>query len=70
MLCSSTVKGLFLRIDTAGYKVLDIQSKVAYVARTVKVFDDKFLSTQENQIHGLCREEEPTHSSSLDPTPA
>jgi len=36
----------------------------------VKVFDGKFLSTEENQIQGLCREEEPTHSSSLDPTPA
>jgi hypothetical protein len=44
--------------------------KVAYVTRTVKIFDGKFLSTEENQIHGLCREEEPTHSSSLDPTPA
>jgi len=48
---------------------LDLQSKVAYVARTVKVFDGKFLSKEENQIHGLCREEEPTHSSSLNPTP-
>jgi hypothetical protein len=48
----------------------NIQSKVACVARTVKVFDGKFLSTEENQIHGLCREEKPTHSSSLDPTPA
>jgi hypothetical protein len=36
----------------------------------VKVFDSKFLSKEENQIHGLCREEEPTHSSSLYPTPA
>ena len=63
-------KGLFLGIDPAEYKVLDLQSKVAYVARTVKVFDGKFLSTEENQIHGLCREEEPTHSSSLHPTPA
>jgi len=36
----------------------------------VKVLDGKFLSTKENQIHGLGREEEPTHSSSLDPTPA
>jgi len=36
----------------------------------VKVFDGKFLSTEENQIHGLCREEEPTKSSSLDPMPA
>ena len=25
----------------------------------MKVFDDKFLSKEENQIHGLCREEEP-----------
>ena len=63
-------KGLFLGIDPAGYKVLDLQSKVAYVARTVKVFDGKFLFTEENQIHGLCREEEPTHSSFLDHTPA
>ena len=36
----------------------------------MKVFDGKFLSKEENQIHGLCREEEPTHSSSLDLTPA
>jgi hypothetical protein len=49
---------------------LDLQSKVAYVAITVKVFDDNFLSTEQNQIHSLCREEEPTHSSSLDPTRA
>jgi hypothetical protein len=34
-------KGLFLGIDPAGYKVLDLQSKVAYVARTVKIFDSK-----------------------------
>jgi len=33
-----SVKGLFLGIDPAGYKVLELQSKVAYVARTVKVF--------------------------------
>ena len=49
---------------------MDLQGKVADVARTVKVFDGKFLSIQENRIHGLCREEEPTHLSSLDPTPA
>jgi hypothetical protein len=49
---------------------LDIQSKVAYVVRAVKVFDGKFFSTEQNQIHGLCREDEPTNSSSLDPTPA
>ena len=36
----------------------------------MKVLDDKILCTEENQIHGFCREEEPTHSSSLDPTPA
>jgi len=65
-----SAKGLFLGVDSAGYKVLDLQSKVAYVARTVKVFDGKFLSKEENQIHGLCQEEEPTHSSSLYPTPA
>jgi hypothetical protein len=65
-----SAKRFFLRIHPAGYKVLDIQSKVAYVARTAKVFDAKFLSTEENQIHGLCREEKPTHSSSSDPTPA
>ena len=57
-------------MDPTGYKVLDLLSKVACVARTVKVFDGKFLSTEENQIHSLCREEEPAHSSSLDPTPA
>jgi hypothetical protein len=49
---------------------LGLQSKAAYVARTVKVFNGKFLSTEESQIHGLCREEEPTRSSFLDPTPA
>ena len=41
-----SAKVLFLGIDPAGYKVLDLQSKVAYVARTVKVFDGKFLSTE------------------------
>jgi len=30
--------------------------------KKVKVLDGKFLSTEENQIHGLCREEEPSHS--------
>jgi hypothetical protein len=65
-----SAKGLFLGIDPAGYKVLDLESKVAFVAITVKVFDGKFLSTEENQIHGFCREEEPTQSISLDPTPA
>ena len=65
----SSAQGLFLGIDSTGYKTLDLQSKVAYVARTVKVFDGKFFSTVENQIHGLGREEEPTHSSSFDPTP-
>jgi hypothetical protein len=64
-----SAKGLFLGIDPAGYKVLDLQSKVAHVPRTVNVFDCKFLSTEENQIHGVCREEEPKHSISLDPTP-
>ena len=43
--------------------------KVAYVTRTVKIFDGKFLSTEENQIQGVCRDEEPKHSISLDPTP-
>jgi len=65
-----STKTLFLVIDPAGYQVLDLQSKVAYVSRTVKVFDGKFLSTKENQIPGLCREEEPENSSSLDTTPA
>ena len=31
-----SAKGLFLGIDPAGYKLLDLQSKVAYIARTVK----------------------------------
>jgi hypothetical protein len=35
----------------------------------VKEFDGKFFFAKENRIHGLCREEEPTHSSSLDPAP-
>jgi hypothetical protein len=65
-----SAKGLFLGIDPACYKVLDLQSKVASVSRTVKVFDDKFLSTEENEIHCLCLEEEPTHPNFLDPTPA
>ena len=46
MLEERSAKELFLGIDPAGYKVLDLQSKVAYVARTVKVFDGKFLSTE------------------------
>ena len=49
---------------------MEQQIKVADVARTVKVFDGKFLSTEENQIHGLCREEEPPRSISLNPTPS
>jgi hypothetical protein len=53
-----SAKGLFLGIDPAGYKVLDLQSKVAYVAKTMTAFDGKFLSTEENQIHGLCQNEE------------
>ena len=60
-----------LGTDPAGYKVLDLQSKLAYVARAVKVFDGKFLPTEENQIHCLRREEGPlSHSSSFEPTPA
>jgi len=39
---------------TAGYKVLDLQSKVAYVAKTVKVFDGKFLSKRTRQILPRC----------------
>jgi hypothetical protein len=35
----------------------------------VKVFDGNLLSAEENQIHGLCWDEELAHSSSLDPTP-
>ena len=34
----------------------------------MKVFDGKFLCTQEIQINSLCRGEEPSHSSSLKPT--
>jgi hypothetical protein len=63
-------KGLFLGIDPAGYRVLNLQSKVAYVARTVKVFKDKFLYREENQIHGLCRQEELCHLNSLETTSA
>jgi hypothetical protein len=37
-----SAKGFFLEIDPAGYKVLDPQSKVAYVARTVKVLMASF----------------------------
>jgi hypothetical protein len=44
-----SAKELFLGIDPAGYKILDLQSKVAYVARTVKVIDGKFLSTEEKR---------------------
>jgi hypothetical protein len=36
---ADSAKGLFLGIDPADYKGLDLQSKVSYVARTVKVFD-------------------------------
>jgi hypothetical protein len=49
-----SAKGLFLKIHPAGYKVLDLQSKVTYEASTVKVFDGNLLSAEENQIHGLC----------------
>jgi hypothetical protein len=36
-----SAKGSFLGIYPAGYKVLNLQSKVAYVPRTVKVFDGR-----------------------------
>ena len=36
-----SAKGIFLGIYPAGYKVLNLQSKVAYVPRTVKVFDGR-----------------------------
>ena len=65
-----SAKGLCFGFDRASYKVLDLQSKVAYVARTVKVFDGKFVSTGDKQTHGLCQEEDLCYSSSLDPTPA
>jgi hypothetical protein len=64
-----SAEGLFIGIDPGGYKVLDLKAKVAYVPRTEKAFDGKFLSTEENQIQGVCRDEEPKHSISLDPTP-
>jgi len=38
---------------------LDVRSKFADVKRTVEVFDIKSLATEEKQIHGFCREEEP-----------
>jgi len=37
----------------AGYKFWDIQSKVTHEARTVMVFDGKFLSADEDPIHRL-----------------
>jgi hypothetical protein len=52
-----SAKRLFLGIDPADQKVFELQNKAAYVARTVKVLDGKFFSTQENHIHRLCREE-------------
>ena len=57
-----SAKGLCVGIDPAGYKVSDLRSKVADVARTVKVFDGKFLSTGDPQIHGLFADAQPTHS--------
>ena len=39
-----SAKGIFLGVDYAGYKVLDLQSNVAYVARTLKV------SKEENRL--------------------
>ena len=56
-LVARSAKGLFLGIHPTGYEALGLQSKAAYVARTVKVLDGKFFSTQENHIHRLCREE-------------
>ena len=55
--------GLMLHIMQAS----ELQIKVAYVARVVKVLDGNFLSTNDNLIDGLSQEEKPTHSSSLDP---
>jgi hypothetical protein len=55
--------GLMLHIMQAS----ELQIKVAYVARVVKVLDGNFLSTNDNLIDGLSQEEKPSHSSSLDP---
>jgi len=41
-------------IDPAGYKGSDLRSN--------KILDNQFLSTEEHAIHGLWREEQPTHS--------
>jgi len=64
-----SAKWLFLGIDPAGVKALDLQNKVACIAKTVTSLDGKFLSTEENQIQGVCREEEASYSSSLDLSP-
>jgi len=45
-----SAKGLSVGIDPAGYKVSALQSKVPDVATSVKVFDGKFLSTEEHPI--------------------
>ena len=49
-----SAKGLSVGIDLAGYKGSDLRSN--------KILDNQFLSTEEHAIHGLWREEQPTHS--------
>ena len=62
-----SAKELFVRIDPAGYQVSEQQSKVAYVARTEKVFDGKFLSTRGSSNSWPLRRR---GTNTLNPTPA
>ena len=62
-----SAKELFVRIDPAGYQVSEQQSKVAYVARTEKVFDGKFLSNRGSSNSWPLRRR---GTNTLNPTPA
>jgi len=46
-----SAKRLSLGIDAAGYNILDLQSKGAYVTKSMKVFGGNFLCTEQYQMH-------------------
>ena len=62
-----SAKGLCVGIDPAGYEVLALQSKLPDVARTVKVFDGKFLSNRGSSNSWPLRRR---GTNTLNPTPA
>jgi hypothetical protein len=48
-----SAKGFFFGIEPAGFQVLEPESKVDHVVRTVKIFDGRLISTEKTHLHGL-----------------